>query len=94
MTFEKLAKLVADDFQITMDNEGFETFNEMRRCYCWEIQDIKDEVQQIITNLAEKAWEENKESFYMSDDCSFVQIGFCEEMSWGNFKKLVFSNLK
>lgn len=94
MTFEKLAKLVADDFQATMDKEGFKTFSEMRNCYCWEIQDIKDEVQQIITELAAKAWEENHETFFMSDDCTFVQIGVCDEMSWGNFKKLIFSHIK
>ena len=94
ITFEKLAKLVADDFQKTMDEEGFETFLEMKRCYMWEAQDIREEVESIISELSKKAWEENGETFFMSDDYTFIQIGICEEMSWRDFKKLVFANLK
>lgn len=94
MTFEKLAELVSKDFQKTMDNEGFETFREMRKCYCWNMQDIKAEVYSIITELSEEYWKKYKRDFWMSDDYSFIQIGVCQEMSWGDFKKLVFSNLK
>ena len=94
MTFEKLAKLVAEDFQRTMDEEGFETFNEMKKCYDWEAQDIKEEVESIISELNKRAYEENGETFYMSDDYTFIQIGIIDEMSWRDFKKLIFGNLK
>ena len=94
MTFEKLAELVADDFQKTMNEEGFETFKEMKKCYDWDAQDIKEEVDSIISELNKKAYEESGETFWMSDDYSFLQIGIFDDMSWGDFKKLVFSHLK
>ena len=94
MTFEKLAEMVRMDFKTTMEQEGFETFADMKRCYCWEAADIKDEVNIIIAELANTAYK-NKEfsNFYMADDNSFIQIGVCEDMSWRDFKKLVFANL-
>ena len=94
MTFEKLAKLVADDFKATMLEEGFKTFKEMQRCYDWDAQDIKDEVSSIINELSAKYWEEEQDYFFIADDCSFVQIGVCDEMSWGQFKKAIFEHVK
>lgn len=93
MTFEMLAKLVADDFCNTIEKEGFETFSEMKKCYCWDAQDIKDEVRSIVDDLSKVYWEKEKVSFFMADDSSFLEIGVCEEMSWREFKKLVFSYL-
>ena len=93
MTFEKLAKLVAEDFQKTMNEEGFTTFKEMKKCYVWDAQDIKDEVEEIVTILNRQLYSEGEQNFYMSDDQTFLQIGIFDEMSWGEFKKLVFSNL-
>ena len=93
MTFERLAKLVADDFRKTMKEQGFTTFKEMKNCYDWDAQDIKDEVEGIITVLNRDMWKETG-TFLMSDDQSFLQIGFFDEMSYGNFKKLVFADLK
>lgn len=93
MTIKELARLVSDDFQKTMNEEGFETFNEMRRCYCWETQDIKEEVSSIINEISAKVWEERKETVFMYDDYSTV-IADGEDMSWRDFKKLIFENLK
>lgn len=97
MTFEVLAKLVADDFKHTMEDHGFETFAEMKRCYMWDARDIKEEVDSIVREISAKAWEETQntaETAFVADDYSFVQIGVCDEMSWKEFKKLVFGFLK
>ena len=94
MTFEKLAEMVRADFKATMEKEGFETFADMKRCYCWEAADIKDEVNTIITDLARQAYKNGEKAhFFMADDNSFIQIDICEDMSWRDFKKLVFANL-
>jgi hypothetical protein len=97
MTFEMLAKLVADDFRHTMEEQGFETFNEMKKCYAWDARDIKEEVSSIVSEISAKNWEETRnvgETAFVSDDYSFVQIGVCDDMRWSEFKKLVFSFLK
>ena len=89
MTFERLAELVAEAFQEAMNTGGFETFKEMRRSYDWDIQDIKDDVRAMISSVSENY----KELIFMSDDCSFIQIGY-DYMGWGNFRKMIFSHLK
>lgn len=48
-------KLVADDFKATMIEEGFETFADMKKCYWWTSEDIKEEVDAIL-RLAESDW--------------------------------------
>lgn len=48
MTFEILAKIVADDFLDTMKEFEFDTFEEMANCYYWDSKDIKEEVDAII----------------------------------------------
>lgn len=48
MTFEKLAQMVADDFNETVNEFGFDSFKEMAKCYCWDSADIKEEVDGII----------------------------------------------
>ena len=89
MTFESLAKLVADDFRKTMYEEGFKTFNEMKKCYCWDARDIKEEVDYTITKYAN----ETGASVYMFDDHSAVEVDL-DVMSWREFKKLVFDALE
>ncbi|MBP1581119.1 MAG: hypothetical protein J6A26_01815 [Oscillospiraceae bacterium] len=97
MTFENLANLVADEFRRTMAEEGFETFSEMKKCYMWDANDIKEEVSTIVDEISNKAWEathNTSETAFVADDYSFVQIGIFDEMSWREFKKLVFGFLK
>lgn len=94
MTFSELAKMIADDFKKTMDSEGFETFDAMRRCYDWEPIDIKEEVDTIIREISEKEYAAgNKESIWMWDDFTHVVIGW-EDITYREFKKMVFSHLK
>ena len=97
MTFEILAKLVADDFKRTMETHGFRTFAEMKKCYMWDANDIKEEVSTIVSEISSKAWEDThnvSNTAFVADDHSFVQIGIFDEMRWGDFKKLVFGYLK
>lgn len=97
MTFEILAKLVADDFKRTMDDNGFHTFSEMKKCFMWDANDIKEEVSTIVSEISNKALEDThnaSNTAFVADDGSFVQIGIFDEMSWGKFKKLVFSYIK
>ena len=89
MTFEKLAKVVADDFNEAVIRGGFESFGEMRRSYDWEMSDIKDEVRYITDEFAK----ESGEDCWMADDNSFIVVGF-DDMSWGNFRKLFMQFVK
>lgn len=94
MTYERLAEIVADDFKKTMKDEGFETFKEMCYCYGYDSQDIKEEVDSIIREIAGEYYIKYHDDFYMYDDLSAVQIGLQDEMSWKDFKKLMLSHLK
>lgn len=94
MTFEKLAKMVADYFQKTMKECGYVSFAEMRRSFDWDMNDIKAEVCEVISEASKDAYRKGERSdFYMFDDYSAIQIGW-DDMTWGNFKKMVFANLK
>jgi hypothetical protein len=96
MTFEVLAKMVADDFCRTMKDQGFETFGEMKKCYMWDAKDIKEEISSIVSEISENLWQETHNvgsTAFVSDDFTFVQIGILDEMRWGDFKKLVFGFL-
>ena len=71
MTFEDLAKVVADGFKEVMKEEGFDTFDEMRACYWWDSNDIKDEVEAYI----KEADENSDVVICLSDDRTDVYIG-------------------
>ncbi len=51
MKTQELVNAIANDFQQTMEEEGFETFVEMKECYWWDSQDIRDEVDGICHSL-------------------------------------------
>lgn len=55
MTFEILASKVAEEFRETMSQEGFDSFNEMAKCYWWTAEDIKEEVDEIIRAIDDTA---------------------------------------
>ena len=82
-TINELAKIVADDFKATMDEFGFETFNEMAKCYWWTSADIKEEVSAIVDEVAR----ERNELLYVSDDGEDVFAG-CEDVSYRTFAKM------
>ena len=89
MTFEMLAKMVADDFRETMNDEGFDSFEQMCKCYAWEWADVKDEVDAIITEIARREHLE----LWMSDDQTFIQLGL-DDISWRDFKRMMLAELK
>lgn len=94
MTFEKLAVYVANDFRKTMQEEGFTTFAEMKKCYMWDADDIKTEIYDIITEYAKEQYSKGEYSdFWMWDDMTAVQIGW-DDMAWKDFKRLIFKDLK
>ena len=56
------AQHVANGFLEVMHEEDFDTFEEMKQCYWWNSQDIKDEVEAYLREI----------DWYISDDGSEV----------------------
>lgn len=57
-TFEQLAKVVADGFIECMQEGGssgepFESFEDMRMCYRWTTNEIKDIIDEILCSIPE-----------------------------------------
>lgn len=80
---ENLVKIVADDFRKDMEENGFESFQEMSRCYMWDSSDIRAEVEYIVnsSNLG-----------YMGDEGLVLNNGdLCE---YKDFIRLVRKSLK
>lgn len=48
---DKMIDIVAGMFVETMNEENFESFEDMARCYWWDSKDIKDEITYGINNL-------------------------------------------
>lgn len=93
ITFELLAKMLADEFKQDMADHGFESFEDMRRSYDWDWAEIKEEINRMITSYANKAYDSGEYSyFFMFDDYSYVQIGV-HDMPWKEFKKLLLAEL-
>lgn len=44
----EIAKKVAGYFNGIMEEEDFDTFQEMKDCYWWDSSDIKDEVEAVL----------------------------------------------
>lgn len=70
MTFDSLAERVAAEFRTQMEAEGFESFREMVRCYQWDTDDIKNEVDYILRDIGEDAYidEEDGNFIYLNGD--------------------------
>lgn len=83
MKFEELAKAVAETLKDMMREEGFETFEEMRRCYLWEGNDIREEICYRVKECGGDCF----------DDMTDITIGW-DIMAYGAFKKLVMAHLK
>lgn len=47
---EQMVKNVANYFLEGMKEEGFDSFEDMRRCYWWTSQDIKEEVDSVLND--------------------------------------------
>ena len=54
LSFEELAQLVANYFTGIMKEEDFDTFEEMKQCYWWTPNEIKDEVDAVIREASDE----------------------------------------
>lgn len=86
MSLDDITKAVRDDFKKTMDEEGFDTFKEMRDSYDWEPHDIREEIDYIVRSL-DTDW-------FMLDDGTLVNDSTGEEVRYRDFKKMVLDSLK
>ncbi len=103
MTFKVLTQLVSDEFNRAVKEGGFDNFKEMKRCYDWEASDIRGEVDYIVTDLLNKEYDTYVEkngsnagyiSIVQYDDGTLYDMVNNEEMTYGQFKKAVFANVR
>ena len=103
MNIDQLAKLVADDFKETMKENGFESFEEMKKCYWWTAQDIREEISDIAQILLNEEYNKDIEKYGERknipytvrchiDDYGHLDYG-SREVKYGEFKKMVMSHL-
>lgn len=85
MKTQELVNGIVNDFLQTMENEGFETFIEMRENYWWESQDIKNEVDYIVTK--ELNIPNDGEYNYYVDDMD-------EDLNYNKLIRMVYKELK
>ena len=83
-TFQEAAKIVANEFIRYMLEEDFEKFSDMKKCYQWDADDLRDEIRSILEDLT---------SVGMWDDGTHVEIGMTD-ITYGEFKKMVMNELK
>jgi hypothetical protein len=50
-TVEDLARDVANDFNKTVEEEGFASFAEMKKSYMWDSADVKEEVRYMVNEM-------------------------------------------
>lgn len=55
LTMDQLAQAVADYFLDVMKEEEFDTFDEMKQCYWWTPEDIKDEVDAVLRDVSNES---------------------------------------
>lgn len=84
-SFEEAANIVAHEFFKDMQESGYETFEGLCQCYWWSSEDVKEEVDAILTMETNNAW--------MWDDMTHVQIGI-DDVSYRDFKKMYLSKIK
>ena len=87
MTFYSLAEKVAEEFKSMMQDEGFETFSEMVRCYQWDTEDIKDEVDFILKDIGE-------DCYIDEEDRNYVYLHGCESIPYSKFSRMFRKHLK
>jgi hypothetical protein len=67
-----------------MEDEGFDTFEEMRDCYWWDTEDIKDEVESVLKD----------HDWFLTDDRTEVMNMNCELYSYRRFINMVYKMIK
>ena len=94
MKIRDLAALIAEEFNIAVEEAECENFKEMKSLYDWEASDIRSEISYMIRD-----WENRKDSGIGQLDDGML-INFRDyndpdnECTYGTFKKMVFANVK
>lgn len=104
MNIMELAKKIADEFKEDVKEHGCESFKEMVDCFGWEPSDIREEITYMQTDfLNDEYYELVKEYGEWSNIPYSVREQRCfamddgsvsngkEELTYGQFKKLVLS---
>ena len=92
ITFPALAKRVAADFRQTMEEEGFDTFAEMKKCYGWDKHDIMGEVESILADIRKDTGADVSITTE-DDEEEAVYIGLLD-LAWDGFFKMIKAELK
>ena len=88
-TLNELAVIMANIFEKDyIKDGGFDNFKDMARCYCYESQDIKDE---ILNNMKDYSNDFDDEGNYMGRDAEHETDGF---IPYRRFVKMVYAELK
>lgn len=106
-TIETLAKAVANSFKLTMKENDFESFKEMKTTYDWEANDIRSEISYTAQDFLNKEYEDDIEKYgsydkiptqrsnerlHIMDDDSIE--GSHNRVTYRQFKKMVMDHLK
>lgn len=86
MTVPQLASIVADDFNSTIESEGFSGFTEMIRYYNWTQSDVCNEICDTINDLG-------SEYQYWCDEDGNIYHDFDMLCSYRDFKRLLMSKV-
>lgn len=106
MNINDLAEKIANEFREEVKGHGCESFKEMADCFGWEAYDIREEITYMQTEFLNDEYDELVEEYgEWSNIPCFVRGHICvayddgsiicenEEMTYGQFKKLVLSKI-
>ena len=95
MSIKELAIKIAGEFNDDIKEAGCTTFKEMKSLYGWDSSDIRSEIEYMVNRMD---WGEG-----VTSGCCFFDNVICnvsnskdpdDEISYRDFKKLVFMNVK
>ena len=66
-TYAGLVKFVANEFENTCNEEGFDTFSEMTRCYQMDSADIRAEAAAIVRSVKDAYMDEDSGEVTLDD---------------------------
>jgi hypothetical protein len=93
---EKIIQVCADYFNDCIKENGFEDFKEMKESYSWDSDDIRAEVDSVITSYLNKLYFDGVEFDASCHDDTSITIhenGWIE-MSYRELKKEIFKLVK
>lgn len=94
---EKIIQVCADYFNNAIIENGFENFKEMKESYSWDGNDIRSEIDSIITSFLNKVYEDGFDyEISNHDDCSLeiYEEGKWEYIYYKDLKREIFNRVK